>query len=262
MGTVLLLCPFILAFKPVKAQDAFDKYLDYKRWSIHLNNVMYAPAYAQKLEGVYDIDPKPMRGTNFGIRFNFRREKQLSYYTALDIDFIPFYYFYYEVPPKEFPEHIPVIGRDYRKNINSHSVLTVPIGINWQKSISERKNNNLFFSISGDIRFHFIQPGIMSLSVFRGIGTNAVNYFYIYAESKPINILSPTINLAGGLEWFTKFAKIEVNLNFQKGTVPYLSGGYYYYNLLESPNTTGAYRVRADYIGIDIGIAPKKWRKK
>lgn len=244
----------------LRTDGVYENYLDYKRWGIHYNNVMYAPAYARKTEGVYDIDPKPMRGKNFGFSYTFRRDKQLSYYTGLDMDYIPFYYYYFDVPIEELPDGAIDLGRDYMWWINAHNVLTVPLGIAWKSPFNKKKSTSFYYHAKADIRFHFIQSG--GVTHRNGLGQNGVDIFALYANTKPINILSPTINLALGIDWLTKFAIIHANLNFQKGIVPYLQGEYGFINLKHSPNTRGIYKVRADYIGIDIGITPKKWGKR
>lgn len=237
----------------------YDKrYLDYSRFTFHFNNVMYAPAYAKKTEGIYDIDTKPMRGMNFGVHYSFRRERQLSYYTGLDMDFIPFLYYYYELPTSEYPTGFQSYGRRYEKWINEHNVLTVPFGAVWKSPINAGKYSTFNYRLSADIRFHIIQPGEMSYSIQPG----GISIFYLYGKTRTINILSPTINLSAGIDWLTRFAIINVNINLQKGIVPYLRGEYFFHNLRVSPDTKGIYKVRADYLGIDIGITPKKFRRK
>lgn len=243
----------------LRADGVYEDYLDYKRWGIHYNNVMYAPAYARKTEGVYDIDTKPMRGKNFGFSYTFRRNKQLSYYTGLDMDFIPFYYFYAPSFHNDAPDPTVPVGIDYYKHINDHNVITMPLGIAWKSPFNKKKSTSFYYHAKADIRFHFIQSGQMSIR--RTV--DRVSLMYLYGRSKPINILSPTINLALGIDWLTKFAIIHANLNFQKGIVPYLQGEYFFHNLGNNvPDTRGIYKVRADYIGMDIGITPKKWGKR
>lgn len=240
------------------------RYLEYSKWSFHLNNVMYAPAYAKKLEGVYDIDTKPMRGYNFGVRYTFNRDRQLSYYTGADIDMIPFYFYYYQLDNKDLPDDTPMSGSDYYKWINDHSVLTIPFGLQWKEPISERKPYDAHFIFSGDLRFHIIQPGGVenSMTKMNPISGSSVTFFTSYAYSRDINILSPTINLSAGIDWMTRWAILNINLNIQKGIVPYLRGEYKFHNLRVSPDTRGIYRVRADYVGIDLALTPRRWKRR
>lgn len=235
-----------------------QRYLDYSKWTFHYNNVLYRPAYAKKLEGVYDIDNKAMRGMNFGVRYTFNRAKQFSYYIGASIDFIPFYYYYYDVPAVEFPEGTPIIGRDFSKWVNDHSVFTIPIGVSWKVPITQKKYTKFNIVFTGDVRIHSIQPGGVSSTVTRGETT----FLAIYADAKGINIISPTLNFSAGINWLSKYAIININLNIQKGTVPYLQGEYYFFNLKESPDTRGIYKVRADYAGLEVAITPKKWRRR
>ncbi len=260
IASLLLCCTFILFNTPksVAQKHYNDRMLEYWRWGIHMNQVLYAPAVAHKTEGVYDIDTKPMRGYNIGIYYSFKRDETISYYTGFDIDFLPYYLYYYEVPKVEFPNGTPVIGYDYYKKINDHPTVTLPIGFVFRKEFSKKKFNFFNYYIKGDLRLHILQPGNFEFTTIRG----GVPYFYLTGATRDINIISPTINVAIGIEWMTRIAMFNIDINAQKGTVPYFKGTYSFFNLRQSPDTKGIYKVRADYIGVNIGITPKKWSKK
>lgn len=246
-----------------KNPPIFDaRYQAYRRWGIHFNNGWYAPAYAKKQYGVYDIDTKPMRGITLGFTYTFRSERQLSYYAGLDMEFLPYNYFYFNVPYRELPDNAPnyVFGSEYSKSVNDLNVLSIPFGVSWKVPLNKAYGSIMNAVLSLGMRIHFLQDGDFSFSYINGIGNPL--FLYWNGKTRTINNLTPTFNVSAGVDWFTSFAIINVNLNFQKGIVPFFQGEYGFTNLMQSPDTKGVYKVRADYLGLDVGLTFKKSKKK
>jgi hypothetical protein len=259
LGSIGLFCAFA-----AKAQYA-PEWDDYKRWGLHINKVWYLTAKADKKYGVYDIDTKIMPGINFGFEYFIKQGGTWSYFTGIDMDFLPFYSYEYNksIPNADMPifmqDQFPD-GYDKSsssvKDINSHNVLAIPIGVMVNKVISHKFSTCLSASVNTKIMF----SGNWSFAEgFGDLQSNkSVNLSSIKAQTNPHTFLYPCANLSAGINYMTKYSLIRLSLKLQKSFIPFFEGEYRFMNLAQSPDTYGTYKVQGDYFGLGITITPRK----
>jgi len=246
---------------PVRAQE-FQEYLDdYKPWELFVDQVWYLPAKATKVKGVYDINTKPMKGTNVGFKYYFRHTYSWSYFVGIGLDFLPFANFTYSLPADDIPV---VAQRDHPDGfpnaklgvMNEHSVLSLPIGVSFKKYI-----NPYFFSdISASINTKLMQYGSWNYSFgFFDPQTGAQTPIQtVDVYSSPNTILYPCANLSAGISFISKVAVLRLDIKIQKSIIPFFDGSYGFYNLAKSDDTYGTYKIQGDYYGFTLTFNPKK----
>lgn len=239
-----------------RAQN-FDVYDEYKKLSFHTSQILYAPAKTRVIQGPYAITTHPMRGFQIGLRHTFKPYKKLTWYTGLDFDWTPLFYFTRYVKQEEYPLHNLYNEKDYVKALNERCVLAVPFGLIYKKKV--RNNDKMEWVGKAELKVHLFQPGDFSAS----ISTQELDdFFTLEATNDVLSILVPTINLHGGVNYRTKVGIISLMLNIQKGIVPYYKGEYSYNHMAISNRSYGTYTMRADYIGLELGFTPKSSKKK
>ncbi len=75
-------------------------------------------------------------------------------------------------------------------------------------------------------------------------------------------VVYPSLFIGGGIDYYTSWSKLHVSLNIQKSVMPYMRGYFAFYNLDVSGDSYGIYKLNGDYIGLDVGITLKKFKKK
>lgn len=66
---LLLLITLILSTFLVRAQNQFTDEIVYKRWTFHINTVLYRSGEATLKRGIYDIQTHLMRGARVGFEY-------------------------------------------------------------------------------------------------------------------------------------------------------------------------------------------------
>ena len=248
-----------LLLTPALAYTLPNKDFGYKRWRIHVNNMLYRPASTTALLGDYTINTRFMRGYKIGFEYYFRKGKSLQVITGLDMHFIPLDNYKYELPGKELGlEQESYHNYTFRFGRERHNVLSVPVGIFYSKILK----NNLNIHFKGGINIDFIQYGKYTKDYEITNDRNIIKrYLTVNMISQYNNIAYPSLFLGTGIDYHTLWAKLHFTLNVQKALIPYMQGSYHFYNLDISPESNGTYKLWGDFIGLDIGITIKKFKK-
>lgn len=139
--------------------------------------------------------------------------------------------------------------------VDRHNIISIPIGLRHTRVVDYRCNIHTKIGINLDV----LNYGGYGFSVRYEDGTSK-RFFYIDMFSQQKNVFYPGIFVGYGIDWYTKWAILHVTLNAQKSIFPYMNGVYEFMNLAQSPNSFGTYKLRGDYLGIDLGITLKKFR--
>jgi hypothetical protein len=232
----------------VKAQYA-PEWDDYKRWGLHVDKVWYLPAGADKKYGVYDIENYIMPGINVGFEYYIEQGEIWSFFTGIDMEWLPFYNFDYDplLPKTELPTNMQVgrpdiIPEGYyaAKWVNAHNVLAIPIGVSAKKMLSPK----FFTTISASANIKLMQSGGWAFSrpVVNKQGQE-MDFFTIEASGASRTIFYPCVNLSAGINYMNKYSIVRLSLKVQKSIVPFFEGEYRFMNLAQSPDTYGTYKV-------------------
>lgn len=260
-GRLFRIIIILILFQPFQlwSQNQFTEDIVYKRWSFHMNNMMYRPGQATVISGKYDIHTELMRGYRVGFEYFFKSKHQWKLYTGLDMHFFPFIRYNFSFSGEE----LNLVNVDkfefdnYDYNFKRHNVISIPIGLIYQQPISYRMSTHLKVGVNIDI----LNYGSFG---FGGYSTdkdgNDIHFHQIELVSMRNNVFYPGIFIAYGIDWYTKWSILHISLNGQKSIIPYMKGTYEIMNLKNSPNTIGTYTLRGDYIGIDLGITLKKFK--
>lgn len=244
----------------IKGYSQFNEDFNYKRWRIHLNNMVYRPAVVDLQGGDYTIRTKVMRGYRVGFEYYFRNADLLQFFTGLNMHFIPLDNYEYQIPGKELGLDKEVYyNNTFRQMRTKRNVLAVPLGIVYHVEL----RNKISLHYKGGINLDFIQDGQFSMGYEI---TNDYNftkrYFDIEMRSQNNSIVYPSVFLGSGIDFYTSWAKLHFTLNVQKAIIPYMKGGFRFYNLDVSEDAYGTYKLWGDHIGLDVGITLKKFKKK
>lgn len=252
--TAILLFGFL---NHAKAQYFED--VSYKRWRIHMNNSFYRSASTKAESGKYHINTLPVRGFTIGFEYYFREGHDLQWFSGLNMHFIPLDNYEYQLPGKELGLNSPMYyDNTFRQIRERHNVFSIPLGFLYNITQQGRFN----YHAKGGVNFDLIQYGGYG-KTFAITNENGVYKEYLRVEmlSAYDNLVYPAIFLGAGVDYHTSWSKLHFTLNVQKGIIPYMKGGYRFYNLNESEDSYGTYKLWGDYIGLDIGITLKKFRK-
>lgn len=229
----------------------------YKRWRIHTTQMVYRSAGTQHISGKYTINTKPMRSYKVGMEYYFNLGKSYHFFSGLNLTFLPLNNFEYQFPGSEIgSEESIYFNKDDRHTRSFHSILSMPLGILYEQ---ELKGNWKWFA-KGGVNVDFL--GFGEVSRLYTIVRNGMEkeYLLLYYTSQAKNVFYPGLFLGGGIDYYTSFAKIHLSVTMQKSLIPYMQGYYEFSNMNHSSNSYGNYILRADYIGLDLGITLKKFK--
>lgn len=241
------------------AKAQYFEEVTYKRWRIHMNNSFYRAASTKLEYGKYQIQTLPVRGFTVGFEYYFREGHDLQWFTGLNMHFIPLDNYEYQLPGIELGLQVPYYSDNtFRQIRERHNVFSIPIGFLYNIAQQGRFN----YHAKAGINFDLIQYGEYgkrySITNEQGISKQ---YLSVEMLSEDNNLVYPAIFLGAGVDYHTRWSKLHFTLNVQKGIIPYMKGAYHFYNLNESEDSYGSYKLWGDYIGLDIGITLKKFKK-
>lgn len=255
---VLLL--FILLSHQTFSQNQYNDDIEYKRWSFHMNNMMYRPGEANLIRGKYDIHTQVMRGYKVGFEYNFKSKHKWKLYTGLDMHFFPFVRYHFTISGLDLNTLNNEEKFDtYLNGFQRHNVISIPIGLIYRQVQSYRLSTHFKVGVNMD----FLSYGQYQYGgIMEDKDDHVFRFHDINLLSTKDNVFYPGIFVAYGFDLYTKWSILHLSINAQKSILSYMNGTYEIMNLKQSPSTLGTYKLRGDYIGLDLGITLKKFKKR
>lgn len=230
----------------------------YRRWSVHFNNYMNLPGRNILETGKYNFQSLPMYSYMAGFEYIIKYKKDWNLFAGMKINFAPNLGYKLFLPERELYQFKSDLDSDISKAKSRTPFLYLPIGVNYKFNNNEKMS--FILKTGGAISISSAQFEHNTSVTPQIPGGYGYSVFYLESTNNAWRMLIPSVFVSAGVILPTKIAEFSLTLNINKSIVPLMKGSYRIYNLQESPETKGTYKLNDDFIGLDLGIRLNKRR--
>lgn len=252
---------FIFSVSSLFSQDTelennpFEVFKDYKRIGFNVSPRLYLKAKVNRTFGAIDYKQKNGFGGSFGLDYVIRPAHRWSFRTGAHFNKLVVNKSTFFIAENDLPVDFSI-----KENLYSTSflVFSIPAEVEYKHPLKQ----DLFLSLRGGLNFMFQEEGSYGISFSAPSNENQELTFFEFEAFSKEKKINPNLKFSPGVYFIHNKFMLQTSLIYQKNVSNVLEGNYRFFNLEQSEDSGGTYKMSGDYIGLEFVLFLKKTRAK
>lgn len=238
------------------AQNDDALFTDRNKLQLTVQPILYNKGIVERQMGDYELKSKSTLSGNVGLLYRFHETGNWNFQSGIIVGLQPVYNVELSLKDEDiiFEEGISFSHKAYSVNTFNY---TIPIYAEYTNRLSSR----LYFSVMGGFKATLLGSNLslLGVSVLDENEEDVVQVFGLVADTASKYGIYPQLELNTGLYYRGIKRFYKISLIYNKSLMNTYEGYYKFDNLIESPRTTGNYKLNGDYFGISISTALRRY---